>query len=272
MFAANLLKKAVPTLSLQNMNHTIKRHSFNFSLFISLAKTSLADFFAQSIVERKAWGEIDWRRNAAFSLFGLGYLGGFQYFLYNKLFPRVFRPWMNSRAKVDRVRSTIGQLVIDEFFFVPTLYFPVFYLVKDAVNGIYDPRATFDRYRQDALQLWIMCWAVWFPAHTLTFSKIPSHLRIPWTAAVSFAWTVVWSLSMGRMDKSRELESAKASVTLLEDYPPPALLAEQSAAAALQQQVSFDFASPLLTQTLHQDAFTLASSSLVAGYEEESAL
>jgi hypothetical protein len=43
---------------------------------IAVWKRRLAQF------ENKEWKDVDWRRNAAFGLFGLFYLGGVQYFIY----------------------------------------------------------------------------------------------------------------------------------------------------------------------------------------------
>jgi protein Mpv17 len=50
----------------------------------TLFKTSAADLFAQTVVEGRE--QVDWSRHSVFCAFGFFYLGGFQYFLYNKLF------------------------------------------------------------------------------------------------------------------------------------------------------------------------------------------
>lgn len=50
----------------------------------TVVKTSAADLFAQKVVEGRE--QVDWSRHSVFCAFGFFYLGGFQYFLYNKLF------------------------------------------------------------------------------------------------------------------------------------------------------------------------------------------
>ncbi len=61
----------------------------------------------------------------------------------------------------------------------PFCYFPVFYLLKGAVEG--RPVAeTYGRYRDE---LWDNCkalWTIWVPAQMVNFTVVPRHLRIPY--------------------------------------------------------------------------------------------
>ena len=44
-------------------------------------------------------------------------------------------------------------------------------------------------------EIWDSCkalWAVWIPAQLVNFGIVPRHLRIPYVAAVSFGWTVIF--------------------------------------------------------------------------------
>ena len=50
-----------------------KRRPVLFGLGFSCSKTSFADFLVQKYVEKRE--ELDVKRNLAFGLFGLGYLG-----------------------------------------------------------------------------------------------------------------------------------------------------------------------------------------------------
>ena len=54
-----------------------KANPFAFNLFVATGKTSAADLLTQTVVERKGPGDIDWKRNASFAVFGFGYLGAF---------------------------------------------------------------------------------------------------------------------------------------------------------------------------------------------------
>ena len=54
-------------------------------------------------------------------------------------------------------------------------------------------------------EIWDSCkalWSVWVPAQLINFAFVPRHLRIPYVAAVSFGWTVIfrcaWSFLLGQ--------------------------------------------------------------------------
>ena len=86
------------------------------------------------------------------------------------------------------------------------MYFPTFYLTKGYVEG--RPLAsTYERYRAE---LWDNCkalWTIWVPAQLFNFSTVPGHLRIPFIAFVSFAWTVVISCMRGALDVAAAAEA-----------------------------------------------------------------
>ena len=59
-----------------------------FGVGFSCAKTSVSDLVVQVFVERRE--NIDWKRNASFTVFGFAYLGGFQYWLQVNMFRKMF--------------------------------------------------------------------------------------------------------------------------------------------------------------------------------------
>jgi hypothetical protein len=110
-------------------------------MVISTAKTSLCDYLAQRYLEGKK--EIDLRRNAAFAIFGFVYLGAIQYGLFVNLFSRIW-PKMGRFADLpvrEKLRDRRGcielmqQTCTDVFIIGPFLYYPIFYLMKEFVEG-----------------------------------------------------------------------------------------------------------------------------------------
>ena len=107
-----------------------------FGLGFSCLKTSAADLLVQKHIERRE--EIDWKRNGAFGLFGLVYLGGIQYAIYVPLFSRLFPTAASFTAKTlrQKLRDRIGMLnvikqtALDQLVHHPFLYFPCFYWTK----------------------------------------------------------------------------------------------------------------------------------------------
>jgi hypothetical protein len=73
---------------LQRSLSILSRRPATCGIVLSTVKTSAADLIVQTTVEQKTIDNIDWTRNAVFASFGAGYLGGVQYLLYCRLFPR----------------------------------------------------------------------------------------------------------------------------------------------------------------------------------------
>jgi len=158
-------------------------------------KTTAADAFAQLVVEKKE--KLDWRRNAMFTVFGFTYLGGWQYYLYNVKFVQ----WC---PLITRVSGHFGpaplKVIIDQFIHHPLMYFPVFYSLKASVEGrpwLTGPDSAMSRYRAECFDCWKACWSIWIPAQLINFTLVPRHLRIPFVALTSFAWTVTLSVMQG---------------------------------------------------------------------------
>lgn len=172
-------------------NSVAVKHPFSTGVITTFLKTSAADLFAQKILEKRE--EVDWRRHALFCSFGLGYLGCFQYFLYNKVFVRICAP---ITAVVGHKGSAVVKTFLDQFIHHPIGYFPVFYLLKGVQEGR-PLELTYIKYKQD---LWENCkalWTIWVPAQLVNFAFVPGHLRIPFVALVSFLWTIIISCMRG---------------------------------------------------------------------------
>jgi len=146
-------------------------------------KASAADYIAQ----RKARTcEIDFRRNKAFLLYGGFYLGIFQYFLYNKVFPFLFGT--GSSFEVVSMKVFVDMLVI-----APFLCMPLAYVTKSLVQGESIRKGLSKYWSEVKNGLLLKCWRLWIPVQTLTFSVVPEHLRIMFIALVSFFWTIILS-------------------------------------------------------------------------------
>jgi len=184
-----------------------KTNPFNFNLLVATAKTSAADLVTQTTVERKS--EIDWRRNASFAVFGCLYLGGFQYWLQVNMFRRWFAG-MDRFTKLSLgeklrdgpgLRTALKQIGFDCFIHLPFMYYPTFYIVKQAVQG--EPMPP-DRVVATGLAKYVANFvpdqtamlSVWFPADFVIFS-VPLWLRLPTRHVVSFGWTAYLSFLRG---------------------------------------------------------------------------
>jgi glycine cleavage system regulatory protein len=181
-----------------------KGSPFAFGLVYSGVKTCACDLMVQKVVEKRE--EIDWRRNSAFAAFGFIYLGGVQYALYVPLFSRLFPNAASFASKsvseklrdLPGIRSLFAQVFIDQFVHHPLLYFPVFYMIKDAAtSGRPDPIKAINQFRGNFKEDMVALWKVWVPSTFLNFAFMPMYLRIPWVASTSLIWTCILSAMRG---------------------------------------------------------------------------
>lgn len=174
------------------LNSLLKKRPLLVSMISNTIKTAGADFVAQHLIEGK--DEIDYKRVAVFASFGLTYLGGWQYVLFNKMFPRL--EMMMARAHWQKTSRAATLTFLDMGIHTPFMYFPAFYSVKNIVDGG-DLAKGIKDYRSNMQSDLIAMWQVWIPAQMINFAFVPLYLRMPFIAGVSFAWTVILSITRG---------------------------------------------------------------------------
>ena len=206
---------------IQRAASILSRRPATCGVAISCIKTSAADLIIQTTVEQKT--EIDWNRNAVFASFGACYLGGVQYVLYCRLFPRLFPKSLDfaSLTLKQKMLERSGQMqvfaqtCVDQFLHIPFVYFPCFYLLKASIEA----KSLSIDVARDALHCYLEVapndnmaqWAFFVPAATLNFGFSPMHLRVPVVAGVSFLWTMLLSYRRGGRATSEGVLMDKAS-------------------------------------------------------------
>jgi glycine cleavage system regulatory protein len=192
-----------------------RRRPVIFGLGFSCIKTSFADYLVQKTIEKRE--ELDVRRNIAFGLFGLVYLGGVQYAIYVPGFRRLFPlaekfAAMSLREKIHNrkgIFSMVAQVFLDQCLHHPLMYFPAFYFVKTLVQGGTTSDA-FSLYKSNIKEDMLALWKVWVPATIVNFTFSPMWLRIPFVATTSLLWTCI--LSARRGDWKKPVEDAHEAV------------------------------------------------------------
>ena len=206
------------------------RHPFAVGVGISAVKTSIADGIAQFGIEGRDVSEFDARRNMIFCLWGAGYLGGVQYFIYNTLFTRVLFPGAAAfvaqplRSKLaDRAGQAVvlKQVGLDQFLHHPFLLFPAFYTFKQVVEdgGVssHTVGTALNKYRTNMTEDLQVCWQVWIPAFLFNFSVCPIWARVPFVAGVSLGFTAYLSSRRGGPQGLDTTDAAGAQDGMLED-------------------------------------------------------
>jgi protein Mpv17 len=151
----------------------IHKYPLVSGLLFTTLKTSAADLIVQKYIDQKK--EIDLRRNTLFSFFGLTYLGGWQYYLYNHIFER-------------RFKNPFTKVLVDQFIHHPFGYFPTFYILKSIVyeQSFTDALTT---YKTNIISDLLACWSIWIPSQYINFKYVSIPYRIPFVCCISFGWT-----------------------------------------------------------------------------------
>lgn len=179
-------------MALSKMNAFFKQRPLFVSLVGNTIKTAAADVVAQKYIEQKE--DLDMRRLAVFTTFGFAYLGGWQHFLFNKLFVQCERAMTLAKWKPFTQSSVLTFL--DLGVHTPLMYYPCFYGIKSFIEekGTDDALAT---YKENINSDMVAMWKVWVPAQMTNFMFVPLHMRMPFITSVSFGWTMILSMMRG---------------------------------------------------------------------------
>ena len=217
--AADVVKPVLGFLTGGGLLAYMKAQPFYTNLIIATVKTALCDLLVQRYIERRE--QIDWRRNAVFVAFGGIYLGAGQWFLYQTLFARWFpgmakfaaQPLAQKLQNVQGMRDLAKQIAVDNFFHYTFIYFPVFYALKECMQGESSAAALLPnamrKYASNAVEDNVSMWLLWVPCDAIIYA-IPLWMRLPANHAISFCWTCYLSFLRGG-DEARLPSDAKVA-------------------------------------------------------------
>ena len=152
------------------------------------------------------------RFTIVFWAFGGLYLGGFQWFIYVTCFRRWWpgmqtfanQPLREKLQNAAGMRDLAKQVAFDNFVHYTFIYFPVFYCVKEAIQG----DATEQQEKGGVVvtglsKYWANCvtdnlhiWALWVPGDAFVYAA-PLWMRLPLNHGISFLWTCYLSFLRG---------------------------------------------------------------------------
>jgi len=146
----------------------------------------------------------------AFSVFGFLYIGLVQWFLYITVLTWLFPDAMVFANSPMQVKLTdgvgqlnvLGQVLVDNLVFCALVYFPVFYTLKELMQGGGSMRSRVQtgvgKYVTNFVSDNLASLALWVPADIFIFAA-PMFLRMPLEHATSFFWTMFMSACRGAM-------------------------------------------------------------------------
>jgi len=199
-----------------------KRKPYATNIMIATIKTGLADYVVQMYVQKNE--VFDYKRNAVFIAFGCLYLGVFQWFVYvtcfAKLCPNAIKfsnmSWAEKRAFRPGQIDLAKQVFIDNFIHYTFIYFPVFYVFKEAIqgeegverSGVDIIKAGMSKYAKNFWPDNYAIWGLWIPADFIIYA-VPIWMRLPLNHSLSLLWTMILSYLRGDEIKEEEVEETK---------------------------------------------------------------
>lgn len=213
------------------INKVVVQNPFVTAVGLTSMKTAAADLFVQTIKiksrgleeeEEGMEGQIDLQRVAVFGLYGALYMGAFQFFLFTRVYPKLF-PLAQRFAQKSfgaKLKDPVGgfvvmkQVTVEAFLHWPLLLVPMYYVFQEFVTTIVSAggrgkgkskmmimtnlrRSIREKIKSNWWDDLKLCWLIWLPASLCNFSTLPLEWQVPFTTLVSFFYTTVLSLRRG---------------------------------------------------------------------------
>ena len=98
--------------------------------------------------------------------------------------------------ETTKLFASMEQTLVSQLVIIPTLYYPVFYAVTGAVQGL-TLEETVQRAKETFIPLMKRNLLFWIPVQFITFEFIEENLQIPILIVCGLVWTIILSVSAG---------------------------------------------------------------------------
>jgi len=165
----------------------------------NLATAGALALTGDSIAQGLSGAQYDAKRAASFVAFDAAYRGGFQ---------TAALPWIiaNCDGTVLRAITPAGvdlsllaaceATVFNQFLVIPIIYYPLFFAVTGAVQGL-DRNASLRRARTSFASLTIRNWKFWVPANLAQFVLLEPQYQVAYTCVMGLIWNIILSATAG---------------------------------------------------------------------------
>eukprot|EP00928_Gymnodinium_smaydae_P036258 TRINITY_DN25361_c0_g2_i1.p1 TRINITY_DN25361_c0_g2~~TRINITY_DN25361_c0_g2_i1.p1 ORF type:complete len:202 (-),score=26.02 TRINITY_DN25361_c0_g2_i1:189-794(-) len=170
------------------------------------------NFACDLAVQKSTTDSYDVRRAGLFTAFGLFYVGGVQYFIFNRVFPSLI-PGLASQVPVVRAKSAACAVVLDNFIHIPMLYMPTFYTMRafslpeaSELAPLDVVRLGYETYCRNIRDDVLVQGSILIPVQVLNFFFMPPHFRVPTTVCGGAIWVAALSYLRGGQDTEPNVE------------------------------------------------------------------
>ena len=99
--------------------------------------------------------------------------------------------------------AAMEQTLVSQLVIIPTLYYPVFYAVTGAVQGL-TLEQMIDRAKQTFIPLMQRNLLFWIPVQFFVFGFVEESLQISILIVCGLVWTIILSIAAGAANKPQE--------------------------------------------------------------------
>lgn len=170
-------------------------------------KNISCDLMVQKVVEQRE--TIDWKRLRFMAVFGVLYLGFFQYKFLVQGTPHFFGIASKKSPTVAELRAYATKVVLfDNFFHMPFMYLPTFFMLRELSCR---DHGTWMQYVDGSLTSWknafandvALSLAIFTPVQAFNFYVLPPHLRIPSLMGAGFVYITALSILHGNVETEK---------------------------------------------------------------------
>jgi protein Mpv17 len=170
-----------------------------------------------AIAQAKNDEEYDVRRASSFGVFDMAYRA-----LQHASFPLIVASFhgqfLSSFFSNPDLAAAMEQTLASQLGIVPFLYYPAFFALTGAVQGL-NAEAAVTRAKENFLPLMKRNLMFWIPVQFIQFAFIQEDLQIPFLSVCGLAWTFILSVNAGST-KSYVSEEAEVMTTIELNAPP----------------------------------------------------
>lgn len=176
------------------------------------------------VAQRAIAAPYDKTRALSFVLFDASYRGGFQHQLF---------PWVIEHCRGEYLQQLLGaseatatfaaieSTAFNQLVVVPIVYYPLFFAVTGAVQGLTTDQSL-ERARTQFFYLTVRNWSFWIPAQFCQFAFLELDWQVPYTCVMGLVWNIILSAWAG---------DARVALAKDETEPPTGVVVPSGAAA-----------------------------------------
>jgi len=187
----------------------VARNAFKAAVLVGGINNVGVDLSVQAATrDRGEISAIDWRRASVFGAFGVVWIGGAQFMIFNRFLPTVLPGLLEGRLS-----CAIKAMIFDQAFHMPFMYLPVYYCIRE----LGESRQTLQVAVENAVKTWqtnvlsdsVVQLGLFVPFQLLNFTLIPPHFRVPSLVSFGLVWLSVLSYRRGTYQEAEEVKPSE---------------------------------------------------------------